>query len=456
MLDTIKFGIPLSKHQHKKLSKLVYQNEDWQWVMLNQKTGDLRFVRLKGLFKCDQQSFRREIFWDISETYVENETFLTIELSLPKYWYGHNIHLLFGWYEVIQEIKKQFEKQLNCRFSKIDDWKLWRVDICYAWRCPSQQAAKSLLDSIKKLDYPRKKPIIYGDSIMFTGRTYSLKFYLKLPEFIEHDRKALLKDNARLEWINYLEKKADSVIRCEATLRRQWLKKNCLDTIADLTKNKQYIYFDDEIKENYLDIDEDLGIQLCVASSIVNYMNVSCRFGANTEKIFLRSSLLDDNNGSYRFYAPEHDYEVNGVKQHFKGGGFNVITKPVTVEILSNLITKLIGDYKGMNNIDTVEEKILKKYKNCRAVKLIGFWLFVQRKGIKAAKELYGHDSFYRCRSDLKKAGVGLVTPPKLINASERFQKEFEFILPSEYGTNKFDDFRDSDNLLNFPLQNNQ
>lgn len=453
MLDTIKFGIPISRSQHEKISRLSTQDLNERWVLLDFKTGDLRFIRHKGLFDCDQQSFRRQIFWDIPELHIKDDTYLVVELSLPKYWYGHNIHLLFNWYSTIEELRKQFQRQLNCIFPKVKSWKVWRADICYAWRCPSQQIAQSLLDSLKVLDFPYKKGVIRGESIMFPGHTYSFKFYLKYPEFVAHDRKALLKDNARLEWIEYLEKKASGIIRCEATLRRKYLKRQGIDTIEDLNKSNQHIFFDDETIENYPDIEDNLMTQMIAIDSALKYMGYENTILDLSEKIILDNAILRANNGEYRFSAPYREYMVGSVLQTRKAVSFNVANRPVTMDLLSNLITKFIGCYKGLNNIETVEEKVIKEYQRCRANTLLGFYAYVQRKGIRKAKEFYGHDSFYRCKSDLKKIGVSLITPPVVINASDRFLKNFEFTLPSEHGTNQSDDYRDHDNLLNLPPQ---
>ena len=453
MLDTIKFGIPLSRSQHEKLSRLSIQNQKEQWVLFDPKTGDLRFIRHKGLFKCDQQSFRREIFWDISESYIENDAYLTVELSLPKYWYGHNIHLLFDWYSVIEKIRKQFQIQLKCIFPNINTWKVWRADICYAWRCPSQSTAKLLLDSLKKLDFPYKKKVIRDESIMFPGATYSFKFYLKYPEFIAHDRKALLKDNARLEWIEYLEKKANGIIRCEATLRRKWLRKKGIDTIEDLNKTDKYIYFTEETIENYPDIEENYMTQMSVLCNVLDHIDYEEYGWKSDDKITLYNEVLDTNNDKYNISTLSHTINISMEEIEFKGGIFHVIEKPITMNILSDLITKFIGDYKGLNNIEAVEEKIVNSYKKIRATKLLGFYTYVSRKGIKKAKEFYGHDVYYRCKSDLKKIGVNLIAPPVIINASDRFLKNFEFTLPSEYGTNQVDDYRDHDNILNLPKQ---
>lgn len=453
MIDTIKFGIPISENQHQKLERLVRENSDWQWVMFNAKAGELRFIRHKGLANLDQQSFRREVFWDTPEFYEPENTYLTIELSLPKYWYGHNIHLLYGYLEAIYELRKTLQKQLHLRLPKIGIWQVWRADICYSWRCPSQRISEQILDSIKKLHFPRKRPHIYADSVMFTGATYSLKFYLKLPEFKAHDRKALLKANARLDWINHLEEKADGVLRCEATLRRKYLKRNNIETLADLSTSTTYFRDDEEMKENYPNIDKDPFSTTIITACILKYLNPDANAFIRNDELILESSLLKNFEKDFYFYAPPHDVNILGQDMKFRGGGFYTIQKPVITEILNKIIIKLIGENRGMETIDQIEDKLTKVYKNHKVADLVGFWLYVQRKGIKAAKDRFNKDKFYRNKRALKEAGVSLIEPIKVINASDRFIKEFKIEAPSCHVTNKFDDHRDSDNILNLPSE---
>lgn len=236
MIDTIKVGIPLSESQLNKLLELVASVNQWQWVQYHPQSGDLRFLRLRGIAEADQNSFHRNIHWDIPDRYRTDDTFLTVELSLPKFTYGHNIHLLYGWIDALKDLKKQFEKELHCRFPDVLEWRVRRVDSCYTWRCPSQLTAQNLLDSLKRLRYPRKEPTIRPESIFFKGNTYSLKIYLKLPEFKVHDMKELIKGKANLEWVNHLENLATGVIRIEATLRQKYLERKNIKTIADLVK----------------------------------------------------------------------------------------------------------------------------------------------------------------------------------------------------------------------------
>jgi hypothetical protein len=453
MIDTIKLGIPISEGQHEKLVNIANKNSDWKWVMFNAQASELRFIRHKGLIKSDQQSFRREIFWDIPEFYEMDNTYMTVEFSVPKYWYGHNIHLLYDYVKAIQVFRELIQKQLNLVLPEVETWQVWRADICYAWRCPTQQISEQILDSIKKLHFPRKRPHIYADSIMFTGTTYSLKFYLKLTEFFAHDRKALLKADAKLEWVNHLEQMADGVLRCEATLRRKYLERKGIKTLADLSAKTTYFRNDDELKENYPGIDDDVVLNMITTICILQYLDKNINISMNNLTLSIEGKFLDKFKEDYYFYAPKCEVKIGGQIEYFLGGGFYTIIKPKTVEVLSEIITKLVGEHKGMETIDQIEQKLSKLYKNHKVADLVGFWLYVQRKGIKVAKERFNKDKFYRNKRALKEAGVGLVEPPKIIDAADKFGKEFKFEVPSSYVTNRFDDHRDSDNLLNLISQ---
>ncbi|NJL41600.1 MAG: phage replication protein, partial [Leptolyngbyaceae cyanobacterium SM1_4_3] len=248
MLDTVKLGIPLTQSQFKRVYASAFSNPHPQWALIFPDTGEMQFRRIVGLASTDQNSFHRDIRWDIPQNYHEDDTYLTVELSLPKLYYGHNIRLLYNFVSALELLKELFEKHFGLtgrkRLASIYEWQLWRVDCCYAWQCPSEKIARQILDSLKRLHFPRKKPVIYPTTILFKGTTYSLKFYLKLPEFREHDLKALLKAKASLEWINYCEELASGVLRVEATLRRKYLKQRNIKTVADLLEPSISYEFD--------------------------------------------------------------------------------------------------------------------------------------------------------------------------------------------------------------------
>ncbi|WP_029630625.1 phage/plasmid replication domain-containing protein [[Scytonema hofmanni] UTEX B 1581] len=452
MIDTLKLGIPLTQSQHNKLEKLLEKDENWQWVKFQPSSGELKLVRCRGLAFMDQHSFHRDIRWDVSPTYIPEETFLTLELSVPKFWYGHNIHLLYDFAEALAQLKKILDKQLHCRFSDAMTWKVLRVDCCYAWRCPSQKIAQQILDSLKRLHFPRKKPIIYPESILFAGATYSVKFYLKYPEFLQHDRKILLKDKASLEWINYLEELSKGVLRYEATLRRQYLKTKNINTVFDLTNasiklewSQEFIELNDHITE-----DNPEALSACMMI-IIGYTNRQ-KYNLSIEEIHQR--ILDNNphplNDGDVYYAPPQTLIIEpGDELVHKGGGFTIRKVDNPTSILQYFLKRFLGENRGMQEADEVKLKLYQKYKRDKAHRLYATWLAVQRDGSQGLKEDIGDRSFYRIKADLKAAGCSFVEPPKVTTLDDKFIKSFTLDVPSNYATNQVDDFRDSSNVIN-------
>jgi hypothetical protein len=455
MLDTIKLGIPLTQKQYDKIHAIAYQSEQPQWVLLIPITGEMRFRRITGLAEADQNSYHREIRWDIPATYLPphgklvdgefieaNRTFLTVELSLPKFSYGHNIHLLYDFAGAIAKLKKLLERQFNlqtrAKLVDIGQWQVWRVDCCYAWRMPNQQVAQQVLDSLKHLHYPRKKPVIYPTSIQFAGKTYSVKFYLKLPEFKAHDRKALIKAKANLEWINHLENKADGVLRYETTLRRQYLQKQDINTVADLMRPAVEFVMDFDIGDKNPQFLFDLILE-------VNLQRSGVVPGAN---------WLDQLEDGHYFDLPPgaevRNDETGQMVYTHPGGGMTFRKRDNPTAVLQYFLDKFVGEH-GMQRVDEVKKKLMETYKPVKAARLISFWLYVQKFGTSEAREVFGKNSYYTARSDLKKAGVSLIEAANtVVTLASDFLGDFKLKVPNQHTTNQFDDFENHDNVLNF------
>lgn len=469
MIDTIKFGIPLSKRQFEKLQQRLIEDETWQWVRFQGSTGEIRFVRRKGLSQSDQHSFHRNLIWQIPNTFEQDKTFLDLELSLPKFWYGHNIHLLYDFLNPLKALKTLLEHQLHCRFVDVLNWRVSRLDVCYAWRCPSQLIAKSLLDSLKHLSYPRKQPTIYPNSIYFSGgkeSTYIFKFYLKLPEFRQHDLPALIKEKYSYDWINQLEKKAEGVLRCEASLKRKYLIRKQINTIQDLVNQKISIIFDEEFINNYSHYFNEEDIETPYPAILIDMVFAYYSKQKNKqneyemyktcdeyEQISIKKTIIHlvslDIEPEVYFHAPSHTTETGFGNYIFAGGGFLAKKTNNPINLLNYFINRFLGKNIGMNTEEEIEVKLLSKYKPVKATRLMAFWLYVQRFGSDKAREMFGRDSYYRSKHDLKVAEVSLIEPPKVVDASDRFMKEFKFEIPSPYVTNTVDDDRDSDNIIN-------
>lgn len=436
MFDTLKFAIPLSDKQYNRIRNIALNSDREQWSLLTPTTGELRFKRLIGLAETDQQSFHREIMWDIPGHYILDQTPLVVEFSLPKFWYGHNISLLYDPITPLNHFKKLLEQQLQLtrlKLPPIDTWVLKRADLCYAYKCPSQVVAQAVLDSLKHLHYPRKKPAIYPTGILFTGRAYSVKFYLKLNDFRSHDMVALLKDKAAYEWVNYLEQKADGILRYEATLRSQYLKQRGIRSIKDLLK----------------------------FSMSASRFQLNCDFDepkTEEEKVAFWTQIILYNVQAGKLKPEADDLTIplrNGQVVTSPFGSFTFFKRTLTDELLQYFLDKFVGD-KGMQLASEVEAKLNEVYRPVKAARLMSFWLYVQRFGSDKAKESFGKRTYYYSKSDLRKAGVSLVEMnDNVIRLSPGFFQDFKLEVPSKFVTNEFDDFRDGQNILNFKHSSN-
>lgn len=445
MIDTLKLGIPLSESQYRRIRQIASDCDRWQWVLMNEFSGDLLFRRVSGIARTDGESFHRELRWDIPARY-EPDCKLTLEFSVPKYWYGHNIHLLYEFVGVLRHLKKALENQFNLKTrAKLPDvltWQVFRVDICYNWKFPTQQSCHQFLESLKRLRFPQKKPIIYPTAIMFGGATYSLKFYEKLPEFRKHDLKEMMKAKANLEWVNHCEDLADGVLRAEATLRRQYLKRKDIHTVKDLTRSVQHL----EWTEGKMP-----------ASDAEKQAIVFVALGLKLKAEGAKPNSSDPGTPLYdgmEFSVPPFELNFNDTiykqSEPFK---LTFRKRNNLVAILQYLLTKFVGEDAGMQTVDQIQLKLLQIYKPVKAARLVSIWLYVQRFSSDEARQIFGRDSFDRARREMKKAGVSLIEPPqaKAITVLERdFFQNFRLEVPSQHVTNKVDDFRDSGNILNF------
>lgn len=447
MIDTLKLLIPLSPSQHRRVRQIAAHSDRWNWVLHHQKTGELLFRKVSGLFKTDSHSYHREIRWDVDAGEKEENVHLTIELSLPKYWYGHNVSLLYDWQKALRHLREELNRQFGLKtrwvLPPIEEWKLARVDLCYAWWFPCQDLAQRFLDSLKVLHFPRKQPTVRPESIMFVGATYSLKFYLKYPEFLAHDRRELLKQQAALEWVEYLENLASGVLRMEVTLRHRYLKRNGLNTVADLAGFHQWVEF-----ENPPTDQESALAQVMVASMVhLNGLGIDMEASDWLEKgghPVTEGLTLKAPAGTLEWCGKEYSIPENSMTFH---------RVELTVWTLQRMLRKFVGDSVEMRTEDMVYQVLSEHYKPVKTARLTSFWLYVRRFGSEKARSDFGKRSYYYNRAEMKKAGVGLLEPPdmnKVIPLHRAFMEEFRLVVPSCHVVNRVDDDRNSQNLLNF------
>ena len=400
MIDTVRVGIPISESQFASLKNSLDSSDKWQWAQVQLSTDEKRFISRRGEMQMDKPSFHRNIFWQIPDFYKSEDTFLGFEFSVPKYWYGHNIYLLHEFIKALEGFKSLVESQLDFEVADLNSWRLSRLDCCYAWRCLNQPTAEQMLNSLKFLRFPYKKPTIYPTALSFPGATYSVKFYLKLPEFIKNDRCTLLKQKVSLEEINHLEDIATGVIRFETTLRRKYLHRNSIETIADL-------------------------VEQSVSSSTVDK--------------FVEMKRVNDNAGLKDLSALVQSLcnETEMKSQVFYNESMLVPDRPTL--ILQGKLDQFLGENRQMQEREQVKLKLFQKYKSNKAARLLAMWYYVQNNGSDTTKNDFGKESYYQAKTDIQAAGCNFTEPPVLTAEEDEFMKNFNFQIGSPYVVNAVD-----------------
>lgn len=455
-IDTIRVEIPITKSQYERVTSPFYQDNSIHLSRTNLTNQETRIIRFRGLAETDRESFHREIAWDVSGEWKDTEeVYIIVELSLPKLWQGHNIDLLHDAEAGLNKLRDTLNHSLEFkgreRLPAIRKWRIKRLDLCYAWKLPSQSIAQSLLDSLKVIKFPWKQPVIRQPSITFVGgkhSTYSAKFYLKLPEFKAHDRKEMIKRKWNLEYINHLERKAEGVLRFEVTCRWQWLKVNGLTTVKELLEPIKAIEWDESITNS--DMDET---QLRIASAMLLIYKLPPQNLPIKGQEF--ATIINDycaNNGEY-FSLPPGRIRFGAVEFDYPGGGFKVRFTSKIESFLRGFLVKFVGENPSFGPAARVQQKLLEKYKPNIAANLTAFFLFVQKFGSNAAKELYGRQAFDYKKRQLKAAGVTLLEQKESVILAKDFFSSFSLGIPSDHVVNSHDNFGGQDNLLNATIR---
>lgn len=452
MIDTIKLHIPLTEGQHRCIIQVACSNDRDQFAKVNLSSGELRLLRIVGLAATDQHSFHRDIRWDIPPTYTPDAC-LVVELSLPKFWYGDNVRLLHTPRKALNLLRdylnKAFRLRSKRRLPQIEIWRVNRLDVCYTWRFPNQQIAQHFLDALKQQRFPYKQPTIRPTSITFTGgkySTYSAKFYLKLPEFLSHDAKAMRKAKAAESEIRLREILAEGVLRFEVTLREKWLRRNEIETVADVLEPFTEFIFDGEMVEKL----KPFWSPKLTLGAVLGYWVE--KNGLHDQRV---SEVMKD--GAY-LSAPPLIFNIDSIVYEHPGGGFRVkVTENRPEAILVEMLEKMVGQNPGLGLADKVRQRLLENYKPTTAANLTAFWLYVQKFGSESAKEVYGKQPYYYKKRQLKKANVSLLEQKdETLIVGKDFFNSFSLSIPSEHVGNKYDDERDSMNVLNIiPKLNN-
>lgn len=250
MIDTVRFQTTTSPTDTEYIRSLCTR------ALKDQNNGQDTIYRVFfGSFEIGSYSRAINIF------FPKDTKVMFFELSLPKFAFGNNVQMLYR--SEMPFVIDNLYAELSTKFGFFptpEEWEIQRIDYCYNWKFASELEMKEILNIIRLLEYPRKKKMPYDTSVMFRGRTYSVKFYEKEPEFLRHDYaeltkladKEIIPNEEILTQAVQIAAQAKNMLRYEVSIRKQALLK---------LYDKQIIRVDDimngrapkEILKTYLD-----------------------------------------------------------------------------------------------------------------------------------------------------------------------------------------------------------
>lgn len=228
MLDTVRFLIPHTRDLLKQMQSISKKN------IVFDKEGTL--IQFHNNAQLNLGSFAR----GLNFFYSSSQDRLYLELSLPKFYNGHNVYLLYP-----KDIRLSLHKLYSCllpllpSIPPLQDWQVYRIDICYSWKLESQRVAELTMRTLQSLEYPRQKIYAYDSSLMSVGSTYSVKFYLKHQEYYTHDFKELKKIDNDMAMALY--DLTYGVLRFEVSLRKKWIEYHYKRLDADQLEHIDYV-----------------------------------------------------------------------------------------------------------------------------------------------------------------------------------------------------------------------
>lgn len=212
MIDTIRFKIRISSEQYDRIKISCLPSEYFD------KRGEMK-RRLVG--KVSVPPFNAEMTIMI---FSEFPNILYLEGSLPKLWYGENVHLFYA--NQLEPTLEILYQSLFKKFESFPDYSVWeiqRLDVCYAWKFSTPEEALKVMEYVQSLEYLRKIKTVYpGESVDFVGGQTKVKFYLKGPEYKKHGFIELMKKE-KPELAKSVLELTSGVLRFEVTYRRKAL-----------------------------------------------------------------------------------------------------------------------------------------------------------------------------------------------------------------------------------------
>lgn len=229
MIDTIRIESPpisrllYEKLRARSLEKLAINNETGEFLY-NFTSNDLTGSYDNRIMIQMKEERYVSIYSAMSKTgrateLLPSEPYLVIELSIHKFYEGHNIK---NGKKMLQPMFKDLVKFLSCTFKapfpKYSEWFILRLDYAETFRIKN---IEKYFKYLKNCEYSRRKVMRYDTAIFIPGTTTSVRLYSKEHEFKKHDYKKL-KDRKDIDIISLLRDCKD-MLRCEVQINKRKL-----------------------------------------------------------------------------------------------------------------------------------------------------------------------------------------------------------------------------------------
>ena len=213
MIDTLKLLVPIKDLDI--LQKLEGNLTRFRKEDLNK--GEVLFEFHSS--NLELGSYQRKVMLKSSKSPLG----LFVECSFAKYAKGNNVEMIYphDLLAIGDRMYAELCRHLNYDLPSISTWKVYRLDVCYNWLFESEEEAVYAMDFIQRIDYPRKKKMLWDTSVMYQGSAYNIKFYLKGKEFLKHDFKEIGEIDGERSFV--LQQWAKRILRYEVGLRRAYL-----------------------------------------------------------------------------------------------------------------------------------------------------------------------------------------------------------------------------------------
>ncbi len=229
----------------------VFIDEETKEVVM-QKSIEKKEVKPRPVYMSDLDDFvetderkrsfiARPFVLDVSyqlfvSLYKEN---LYIEFSAPKVMWGSNIYMLYPdkLVDCLNKVKATVESYYTIILPVIEEWILQRLDICYAWRLPTNEEAEKAIITLSSYDFPRKKKdVIANESVVYHGNPCKVKFYLKQPEYKAHSMGKLKKWTYAYTNAHKMLDACTGILRFEVSMKKKQIKQEFGEADSNYTR----------------------------------------------------------------------------------------------------------------------------------------------------------------------------------------------------------------------------